>query len=98
MATEEIKLNYPLAEAMVKTFEKGTEDLQDISQEIQSIANFIEEGGLEGRAGAAFVDGLRTQLTPALARLIDKFKELTDDVNQAMAFMRESDTSSAQKF
>jgi len=95
---DEIKLDYGLAEDMAKTIKAGAETLQDISQEMQNIANTLEEGALLGRGGALFVDAIRGNLCPSLAKFIEKFEELEGDIHEAMEFMRESDESSAGKF
>lgn len=98
MAGEEIKLNYDMAEEMARTFQQGAEQLQDTMQELQSIANVLDGGALRGRGGAAFVEGLRNKLSPSLARLIDKFHELEEDVKAAIEAMREADDDSRKKF
>ncbi len=95
---DEIKLDYGLAEQMEKTFQQGGEELQDTMQEMQSIANMLEEGALLGRGGTAFVDAIRSKLTPSLSKLIDKFQELQGDVKAAVGYMREADETSRSKF
>lgn len=95
---DEIKLDFGLAEDMAKTIKESYEKLQDLSQEMQNIANTLEEGALLGRGGATFVDAIRGQLAPSLAKFIEKFEELEGDIHEAMDFMRESDDTSAGKF
>lgn len=98
MATDEIKLDYGLAEQMAKTFQQGSEELQETLQEMQNIAAMLEEGALLGRGGVAFVDAIRSKLAPSLTKLIDKFTELQGDVNAAVAYMREADETSRSQF
>jgi WXG100 family type VII secretion target len=98
MAHDEIKLDYGLAEQMAKTFQQGAEELQDTMQEMQAIANMMEEGALLGRGGVAFVEAIRTKLTPSLSKLIEKFQELQEDVNAAVQYMREADDTSRSQF
>ncbi|NNJ09792.1 WXG100 family type VII secretion target [Chloroflexales bacterium ZM16-3] len=98
MAHDEIKLDYGLAEQMSRTFHQGGEDLQDVVQEMQSIANMMEEGALLGRGGTAFVDAIRSKLTPSLSKLIEKFQELEEDVKAAVEYMREADDTSRSQF
>jgi WXG100 family type VII secretion target len=95
---DEIKLDFGLAEDMAKAIKESYEKLQDISQEMQNIANTLEEGALLGRGGALFVDAIRGQLCPSLAKFIEKFEEIEGDIHEAMEFMRESDDTSAGKF
>jgi WXG100 family type VII secretion target len=98
MSFDEIKLDYGLAEEMVKIFQQGGEQLQDTMQEMQKIANMLEEGALLGRGGTAFVDALRDKMTPSLSKLIEKFGEMADDVNAAIDAMREADQQSKGMF
>jgi WXG100 family type VII secretion target len=93
-----IKLDYGMAEAMAKTFNEGAECLQDVSQELQNIANHLADGALLGRGGTAFVEHIRGSLCPSLAKLIQKFQELDKDVQGAISDMREADETSKRAF
>lgn len=93
-----IKMDYDLMKAMSRTFLQGVEQLENTQQEMQSIANALEEGALLGRGGAAFTDAIRSKLAPKIAKLIDKFQELSDDINKAMGDMRSADTASERMF
>ncbi len=96
--TDVIKMDYELMAEMSRTFMQGAEQLEDTMQEMQSVANTMEDGALLGRGGDAFTDALRGKLSPAISRLIDKFRELADDVNKAMQDMQEADTTSKNMF
>lgn len=98
MSYDEIKLNYDLADEMIRTFQQGGEQLQDTMQEMQSIANTMEEGALLGRGGTAFTDAIRSKLAPAISRLTEKFEELAGDVQAAVEFMQEADRAAKGKF
>ena len=99
MSNDVIKLDYPLMEEMCRTFQKGIEQLENTLQEVQSIANTLEEGALLGQGGAAFTDALRSKLSPAIGRLTDKFKEMDQDVKAAMEqFRSQEDPSVAKTF
>lgn len=98
MSYDEIKLDYGLAEEMIATFQKGREQLQDTMQEMQSLANILEDGALLGRGGESFVDAIRSKFSPSLTRLIDKFEELAKDVGEAVEIMREEDKRSSGMF
>jgi len=95
MSYDEIRLDYDLAEEMSKTFNAGAEQLQDTMQEMQTIANMLEEGALLGRGGQVFVDAIRSKLCPSIAKLTDKFNELDGDVKSAVQSMQEADQKSA---
>lgn len=96
--TDVIKMDYEAMQEMSRTFLQGAEQFEDTMQEMQSIANNMEDGALLGRGGDAFTDALRGKMSPAISRLIDKFRELADDVNKAMQDMQEADTTSKGMF
>jgi WXG100 family type VII secretion target len=95
---DEIKLVYEVAEDMVKVFNQGGEQLQDTMQEIQSIANMLEEEALKGSGGEAYVNAIRGKLASSLTKLTAKFQEMSGDVQKAMEFMRQADETSKGKF
>ncbi len=70
-------------EAMIQALKEGAGKLSETYAEMQKVAKTLEEGGLRGRAGAAFVEGLNSGLAPAIARLIEKLEEEATDVYQA---------------
>jgi WXG100 family type VII secretion target len=96
--SDKIKLDYGLAEEMIKTFEQGEQQLQQTIQEMQAIANMLEGGALLGRGGEAFKEAIRGKLNPSLKRLTDKFDELQKDVKAAVTFMRQADAAAKAKF
>ena len=98
MAYDEIKMDYPTAEEMIRIFQQGGEQLQDTMQKMQSLATMLEDGALLGNDGKAFVDAIRSKMCPSLGRLTDKFQELSGDVQAAIDFMKEADTSSKGMF
>jgi WXG100 family type VII secretion target len=98
MATDKIKLNYDQAEHMAKTFQQGAQQLQQTLQEMQNIAQTLEEGALLGRGGQAFVEAIRGKLSPSIGRLSDKFNEMEGDVHAAIAAMRQADSESKKQF
>jgi uncharacterized protein YukE len=95
---EEIKLDYGLAEDMVRTFQDGVEQWQETLQAMQDVAKMLEEGALLGEGGEAFVDTINSSLSPSLSRLTDKYLELVGDVRAAINYMREADKQSAGFF
>jgi len=98
MSYDVIKLDYELADEMVATFQQGVEQLQDTMQEMQHIANMLEDGALLGQGGQAFTEAIRNKLSPAISRLTDKFQELSEDVKAAKQYMMEADAQSKSEF
>jgi WXG100 family type VII secretion target len=93
-----IKMDYGMMEDMNRTFLQGVEQLQDTMQEMQSVANELEDGALLGRGGAAFTEAIRDKLCPAISRLTDKYNELAQDIMKAMDDMKSADTSSERMY
>ena len=60
--TDEIKLVYATAEDMIHAFQQGVEQLDNTMQEMQSIANTLEDGALLGRGGEAFTDAIEQKV------------------------------------
>ena len=93
-----IKMDYPKMEAMVSAFHQGSQQLQQTSQQMGSVAKSLEDGALIGKGGMAFVAAINTKLLPAIQRLQEKFDEMARDVEKAMADMKQADTFSQQQF
>ena len=93
-----IKMNYGLMEEMSQAFNNGVEELENTMQEMQSIANELEDGALLGRGGVAFTDAIRSKLCPSIARLTDKFQELRMDILKATSDIQQADQESQGKF
>jgi uncharacterized protein YukE len=98
MSTDKIKLVYASAEDMAAAFQKGAEQIERTSQDMQGIAATLEGGALLGRGGTEFVQAIKGQLVPALGRLAAKFHELDKDVKFAIAEMRKQDARGARGF
>ena len=98
MAFDKIKLNYEQADHMAKTFKQGAQQLQQTMQDMQGIAQLLQEGALLGDGGHAFADAVNSKLCPSLKRMSDKFNELERDVHAAINYMKQADAESKQQF
>ncbi|RRR68751.1 MAG: hypothetical protein EI684_17115 [Candidatus Viridilinea halotolerans] len=98
MTSQEIKLNYEMAEDMRKAFQDGVTKLQETMHEMQSVANLMSDSALKGRAGNAYVEAIRNRLCPSLSKLIDKFQELDGDIAAAVSAMQEADQAAVNQF
>lgn len=98
MSKEKIRLVYASAEDMAAAFQKSAEQVEQTAQDVQGIAATLEGGALRGRGGNEFVQAIKGQLVPALARLTAKFHELDKDVKVAIKAMKEQDARAARGF
>ena len=96
--TDVIKMDYGLMEEMSKTFDQGAAQLNDTLAEVRSLAEVLEDGALLGRSGDAFADAIKSQLCRAIARLEEKFKELSRDIQKAAQDMKREDAFSERQF
>jgi WXG100 family type VII secretion target len=97
MAHDVIKLDYPKAEEMCKTFKASAQQIDATVKEMTSIANLLQEGALLGRGGAAYIEAIRSKLIPSLNKLKAKYEELDKDVAAAVKAMQDQDRASAQR-
>jgi WXG100 family type VII secretion target len=98
MAGDIIKLDYPKAEEMRKTFKAGSQQIENTLKEMKAIANKLKEGALLGDGGKEFVEAIQTQLAPSLVKLKAKYDEMDKDVAEAVKLMKASDKESAGNF
>lgn len=95
---DKIKMEYPLMEAMAKSFNEGSQQLQGTGKSMAKIADDMEGGALKGDGGSAFADAIRSKLVPAINKLDAKFKELQGDILKAMQDMQSADKESKSQF
>ncbi len=93
-----LKMDYPQAEEMIQIMMQAANQLEDISAEMQSIAQVLENGALLGDAGDAFSMALRSRLVPAIGRLRDGIAEGADYVRTEKEDMEEAERRSAGLF
>jgi WXG100 family type VII secretion target len=89
--SEQIRMNFQAMEDMAKAFKDGAQDLEEIEAKIKEIAGTIDNGALQGKAGAALGDALRDKLSPELGKLKEKIEELEKDVREALHQMQNAD-------
>lgn len=96
MAHDVIKLDYPKAEEMRKTFKASVQQIEATTKEMTTIASTLQDGALLGAGGAAYVEAIRTRLIPSLNKLKAKYEELDKDVAAAVKAMQDQDRAAAQ--
>lgn len=94
---DKMKYDRATMEQAQATFGKAHEQVQDVTQEVLSIANTIEEA-LKGDAGSEFVDVLTGMMAPSLAKLAAKMTEIQGDIKNAMAAMDAADSGAKGTF
>ena len=86
-----IKMDYGLMDDMARVFGESAETLEAVAKQVGSIAQEMQDGGLLGQAGEAFVDALTGRLAPSIVRLQEKLVELRQDIVAAKQDMVDAD-------
>jgi len=91
-----IGMDYEAMERMKAEFAKSSEELDRVRDEAMKIAMILEDGGLKGVAGDAFVDGIRGTLYRKISELLEKFEELAKDIQDNIDIMRKVDEDASK--
>jgi len=91
MAHDVIKIDFPKADEMRKTFKASAQQLDQTIKEMKAIATTLEQGALLGSGGQAYVDAIKTKLIPSLTKFMAKMNELDNDVKAAVDYMKQGD-------
>lgn len=95
---DKIKLDFPKAEEMQKTFRAAAEQLDATLKEMQNISNTLKEGALLGSGGEAYVEAINAKLCPSIVKLRAKYDELEKDVKKAAELMKSQDAGTKKTF
>lgn len=95
---DKIKLEYPKAEEMQKTFKAAGSQLEATITEMKNISKTLQDGALLGSGGAAYVEAVSTKLLPSLDKLRKKYDELDKDVKKAVDLMKQQDAQTKTTF
>ncbi len=93
-----IKMNYQEMEEAAATYKQAALTIDEMTAEVKTIATMLEDGGLLGNGGSAFVDALNSNLVNALTRMNEKFVEVTGDLLGAMDDMQAADSDSTRYY
>jgi uncharacterized protein YukE len=94
----DVQMDYDMMEEMANLFRNGAQQLEDTIRVAQNIAGVLEDGALLGKGGDMLASALRDRLCGRIARLADKFNELSQDVNGALVDLRDGDKEAASRF
>ncbi len=94
----DVQMDYDLMEEMARLFKQGSQQLEDTMSAIQSIAGMLEDGASLGKGGDQMASALRDQLNTRVARIKEKFDELSQDVYGALVDLRDGDKEAASRF
>lgn len=92
------RMNYASMERMQRAFEQAARTIEDTARKMQQIERQMEGGALQGEAGDAFRDALRSKLAPRLNVLRDKMAELAKDIHGAVIAKRDGVATAQSRF
>ncbi len=94
---DQIRVNYPALEDMAKHCQMVAERLAQTAAVAQKIAGQMQNGALVGEPGEVYVQALG-QFFQKTTKLSNKFNEVSNDIKQAMADMRQADSAAGNQF
>jgi WXG100 family type VII secretion target len=94
---DQIRVNYPALEDMAKHCQMVSERLAQTAAVSQKIAGQMQNGALVGEPGEVYVQALG-QFFQRVTKLSNKFNEVSNDIKQAMADMRQADSAAGNNF
>lgn len=86
-----IRMDFQAMEAMVKAFKDGAQELTEIEAKVKELAGKVEEGALQGKAGARLNEILSDALAGHVAMVRGILEEEEKDVSEALHQMRNAD-------
>jgi WXG100 family type VII secretion target len=98
MAKPDVRMNYDSMETMAKEFDNAVKQLEETMNDMNKVAQTMEDGALLGMGGDAFCDAIRSQLLPNMKILTEKLGEMGGDVRAAVAYTRDGVETARKKF
>ena len=94
----DVKMNYDSMERMAKAFHGAHQQVSDSMREMEKIAKSMEDGALQGDAGKAFVEAIRTKLMKRMQVIAEKLQELEKDIQGAVSATRDGVSTAQSRF
>ncbi len=91
------KMVYAEVEKMSSLFLQAATHLEETVKKMGEIANQLQDTTLQGKAGAALVETINTDLVGSLNRFKDKMKEMSDDLKRDIEEQKSFDKDQANK-
>ena len=95
MAGDIIKMNRAKMDAMSQAFRTSGQTVQEVTAEMQKVAQMLSEGALLGEGGNALAEVVGNNLVQVLNRIREKFEELDGDILVALDEMYGADSDTA---
>jgi uncharacterized protein YukE len=86
----EIRMDYDMMEQMIQVLRQSAQQLEDTVGDMQNVATVLENGALLGMGGDAFSDAIRSNLCPAVSRLIERCRDRAEYAQTEMDDHREA--------
>jgi WXG100 family type VII secretion target len=98
MAGEKDRMEYPKVRKMAREFANASKALDKSISQMKKASKTINSGALQGDAGSAFEDALKSKLVPALTKLKAKMDEMNTDVTNAVDAMEKGVSKARSPF
>jgi WXG100 family type VII secretion target len=94
----DVKMNYDSMDRMAKAFNNAHQQISESMREMEKIAKSMEDGALQGDAGKAFVDAIRSKLIKRMKVVDAKMVELEQDIKGAVSATRDGVKTAQSRF
>lgn len=94
----DLKMVYEEAEEMIQRLFAAAQQLDETLTEMQSIADLVDNGALQGQTGDAIAEGLRNTLGNNIQQLSDRIMEAARYVRTEKEDMQEAERQSSGLF
>lgn len=98
MADNILKMDYEEADATIDLLRAFVTIFENVEEEVEAIATALEGGALLGKAGDAFVSGIRTKAIPAIEGLREATGVAADFLSVEKEDMMAAEKASAALF
>jgi WXG100 family type VII secretion target len=95
---DKIRLNYPAMQQMAQQCVQVSQRLGETQQLVKQLAQQMQSGAFLGAAGEIFANALSSSLANAVQRLADKFTDINNEIQGAIADMQAQDQAAGGRF
>lgn len=94
----DVKMNYGSMDKMKTAFKQAHTQLNNSMDQMKSLAQMMQNGALQGDAGAAFVNAINRTLMKRMKALHEKMMQMEKDIQEAVNAKKEGVTTAKGRF
>lgn len=94
----DVSMDYEMMESMIRAVKEALEKVNEAESDMRKAANKLDGGALVNQHGSQWAENLRNRVAVKLNQSQAMFEELAADLDAAVRFMRDGDTSARGRF